>query len=160
VGGGVGIALALQGAAVIGLAWRAGPARRPRAAALVAAAGALAVIATVEIGVQGPAEARAYPTRAATARFAARVPPGAELVVVDHRLSTAFAYYWPRPPRLAASLTGVLRLAAAPRTYALLTLDDLLSLAVHYGADAEPVYAEDVDRMLYVLAVVTPPPLP
>ncbi len=154
---GVAAALAIEAAAVVALVPLVGLVRRPLAAALVVAAGALAVVATVELGIQGPAESRAYPTRAAAARFAAHVPAGADVVIVDRRLETALGFYWPRPPLLAPSLPMVIGLTALPRTYALLTLDELLSVVVHYDADAEPVYAEDVDRILYVLAVVTPP---
>jgi 4-amino-4-deoxy-L-arabinose transferase-like glycosyltransferase len=93
IGRDIGIVVAII-AGLVGLGVAALPGRRRSdAVPVVVGAGALLVLVAVQVTVSTPRNNRAHPTREVAARFVAALPPGAEVVYADLKLTTGLLFY-------------------------------------------------------------------
>jgi 4-amino-4-deoxy-L-arabinose transferase-like glycosyltransferase len=151
LGRGVGVAMAaIAGAAgltAIALA------RRGRAAALPVATGAGALLLGVllHVAVYTPGANRAFPTREAAARFAAKLPAGAQVVYLDLKLTTALMFYLQHRPVELRGIRGINARGDHPQRYALILHDHLLWLIRKRCSPPPPLGEEIVFDSRYVL---------
>jgi 4-amino-4-deoxy-L-arabinose transferase-like glycosyltransferase len=135
------------------LAGHAGMRTGRRTLAVVGTAvGVLGFFVLVETGVRTPTLNRAMPTREAASRLAAAIPAHASVAYVDHRYTTALAFYLPqRTIQLGApSAFGALR---GRRDVFLLVTEDEVPLASDAGAaPVVPLARECFDDICYAIA--------
>jgi 4-amino-4-deoxy-L-arabinose transferase-like glycosyltransferase len=107
--------------------------RRTDLAPLVVAVAALVVLMIIQIVVRAPRSNLAFPTREVAARFAAALPPEAEVAYMDLKLSTALMFYTPRPRVEWSATPPDLEMAEHPRRYALLPSEIVTSVWKEWG---------------------------
>ena len=146
VGAGALLSLAVMLGGVLLRAGRRAP------AAVVTAAGIVGVFLVVENGIRTPALNRAYPTRAAAAAFAARIPPAASVVYIDHRHLTAVAFYLPRPSIQVLEPSAFRAFAGRPDVLLLLVAGDEPFTADGRPMPMVPLASVSFDGIGYVLA--------
>ncbi len=125
--------------------------RRTDAAPVVVAAGALIVLMVLEVTVFTPRANRAHPTREVAARFAAALPPGAEVLYFDRRFSTGLVFYLRERPVAVLGMSALRELAPRPRVYLLVTFEEMLFINGGVCLPTRPVREERVFGDRYVL---------
>ena len=134
--------------------------RRADAAAIVVAAGILVVLMLIQIGVHTPRANRTYPTRDVAARFAAALPPGAEVAYLDRKLSTGLVFYLRQPSVELAEMSALRSLAARPHLHAILPSAEAISARWTMRLPMRPLREENLFGERYILldfGEATPP---
>ncbi len=144
------MAAAMAGATALGVAVLL---RRRRTDALPVAVGVgtLSLIVLLHVTVQTPRLNRVYPTREVAARFASMMPPGAEIVYVDRKLSTALMFYLEHRRIELAQIRAIARVANHPRRYGLMLEEELEVLIRKQCAPPPPVREETLLGSRYML---------
>jgi 4-amino-4-deoxy-L-arabinose transferase-like glycosyltransferase len=137
-------------ALALGGAWLA---RHDRRVALAIAGGAAALVFLVvtEIAVGTPAANRFLPTREAAARFAARLPAGAEVTYLDRRFVTALMFYLPTRGHELRSMDLVRPLLGRPHLHALVVHAEAVAMANSMCLPVRVLHRETLDGVAYVL---------
>lgn len=124
--------------------------RRTDAAPLVVAVAALVVLIVIQIVVRAPRSNLAFPTREVAARFAALVPPDAEVAFMDLKFTTGIMFYTPRQRIEWPAMPSAAEMEEHPGRYALLPLE--IMGVVWYGcAIPPPLHEETVFGGRYAL---------
>jgi 4-amino-4-deoxy-L-arabinose transferase-like glycosyltransferase len=155
---GIGGALVILAAAIaVGGAWLA---RRGHQAALavLGCAGALAFLLVTEVAIDTPSANRALPTREIAARFAARLPAGADVAYLDRRFVTALLFYLPTRGRELPRMDLVRPLLDRPNLHALVLHAEAVAMANSMCLPVRVLHQETLARVDYVLVDFQGPP--
>ena len=151
----LGRAVGMASAAIAGAAGLAAVALRARrrvdAVPVAVGAGALLLFVLLHVTVYTPGVNRAYPTREVAARFAAKLPPGAEVAYVDLKFSTALMFYLQHRPVELLKLRAITDLAPHPQRYALILHEQMTWLIRKQCSPPLPLGEETVLGGRYVL---------
>jgi 4-amino-4-deoxy-L-arabinose transferase-like glycosyltransferase len=148
---GVGAGLvALAAGLVVTGAWLA---RRDRRVALgvLGGAGALVFLLVTELAVGTPSANQALPTREVAARFAARLPAGAEVTFLDRRFVTALVFYLPTRGHELRRMDLVRPLLGRSGLHALVLQAEAVAMANSMCLPVRVLHRETLDRVAYVL---------
>jgi 4-amino-4-deoxy-L-arabinose transferase-like glycosyltransferase len=125
--------------------------RRTDTLPVVVGLGTLSIFVLLHVTVQTPRLNRAYPTREVAARFAAMLPPGAEIVYVDRKLSTALMFYLEHRRIELARIRAIAGVADHPRRYGLMLEEELALLVRKQCSPPPPLREETLLGSRYVL---------
>jgi 4-amino-4-deoxy-L-arabinose transferase-like glycosyltransferase len=116
------------------------------------ALGVLGFFVLVETGIRTPTLNRAMPTRVAAARLAAAIPREAAVAYVDHRFTTALAFYLPQRTIQVNAPSALGALHARRDVFLLLTDEDVPATADGRPMPFVPLARECFDDICYAVA--------
>jgi len=125
--------------------------RRTDALPLLVGAGTLLVLVLLHVTVNTPRLNRVYPTREVAARFAALLPPGAEVVYVDRKLSTALMFYLEHRRIELVQIRAIARVADHPGRFSLMLEEEMALLIRKQCSPPPPLREETLVGSRYLL---------
>jgi 4-amino-4-deoxy-L-arabinose transferase-like glycosyltransferase len=148
-----GVGAALVGLAVVLVVAGVWLARRDRRTtlAILGGAGALIFLLVTELAVGTPSANQALPTREIAARFAARLPAGADVTYLDRRFMTALMFYLPTRGHELSRMDLVRPLLGRPHLHALVLHAEAVAMANSMCLPVRVRHRETLDHVAYVL---------